>query len=79
MAPSATWAWVTSRPISRSSRSRAWRHPSRRYWTVPTTISRGLYMYSNGEVSGVMKAFLDWIVGPEGQKIVEDEGFVPLQ
>ena len=42
-------------------------------------ISRGLYMYSNGEVSGVMKAFLDWIVSPDGQKIVEDEGFVPVQ
>ncbi|MCE5191838.1 MAG: phosphate ABC transporter substrate-binding protein [Actinomycetia bacterium] len=42
-------------------------------------ISRGLYMYSNGEVTGVMKAYLDWILGAEGQKIVEDEGFVPVQ
>lgn len=41
-------------------------------------ISRYLYMYSNGEVDGVMKAFLDWILGAEGQKLVEDEGFVPL-
>lgn len=41
-------------------------------------ISRYLYMYSNGEVDGVMKAYLDWILGPEGQKLVEDEGFVPL-
>lgn len=41
-------------------------------------ISRYLYMYSNGEVDGVMKAFLDWILGPEGQQLVEDEGFVPL-
>lgn len=42
-------------------------------------ISRGLYMYSNGEVSGAMKAFLDWILSPAGQKVVEDEGFVPVQ
>ncbi len=41
-------------------------------------ISRYLYMYSNGEVDGVMKAYLDWILGAEGQKLVEDEGFVPL-
>jgi phosphate transport system substrate-binding protein len=41
-------------------------------------ISRYLYMYSNGEPDGVMKAYLDWILGAEGQKLVEDEGFVPL-
>lgn len=42
-------------------------------------ISRYLYVYSNGEVTGVQKAYLDWVVGPEGQKLVADEGFVPLQ
>ncbi|TDB39469.1 MAG: PstS family phosphate ABC transporter substrate-binding protein [Actinobacteria bacterium] len=42
-------------------------------------ISRGLYMYSDGEATGVMKAYLDWILGAEGQKLVQDEGFVPVQ
>jgi len=41
-------------------------------------ISRYLYMYSDGEPEGVMAAFLDWILGAEGQQLVEDEGFVPL-
>lgn len=41
-------------------------------------LSRGLYMYSNGEPTGAAKAYLDWIVSAEGQKIVEDQGFVPL-
>ncbi len=41
-------------------------------------LSRGLYMYSADELSAPMKAFLDFILSPEGQKIVEDEGFVPL-
>ena len=41
-------------------------------------ISRYLYMYSDGEPTGVMKAYLDWILGPEGQQLVADEGFVPL-
>ncbi len=42
-------------------------------------ISRYLYMYSNGELSGVMQAYMDWILGSDGQQIVADEGFVPLQ
>lgn len=42
-------------------------------------ISRGLYMYSDGEATGVMKAYLDWILGAEGQKLVSDEGFVPVK
>lgn len=42
-------------------------------------ISRYLYMYSNGELTGVMQAYLDWILGADGQQIVADEGFVPLQ
>lgn len=41
-------------------------------------ISRYLYMYSDGQPDGVMQAFLDWILGAEGQQLVEDEGFVPL-
>jgi phosphate transport system substrate-binding protein len=41
-------------------------------------ISRGLYLYTAGAPDGEIKAFLDWIKGPDGQKIVEKEGFVPL-
>jgi phosphate transport system substrate-binding protein len=41
-------------------------------------LSRGLYMYSNGDVEGVQKAFLDWILAADGQAIVGEEGFVPV-
>jgi phosphate transport system substrate-binding protein len=41
-------------------------------------ISRYLYMYSNGEPEGVMAAYIEWILGAEGQALVADEGFVPL-
>lgn len=41
-------------------------------------LSRGLYVYTNGQPDGVKKAYLDWIVGADGQKVVEDQGFVPL-
>lgn len=42
-------------------------------------IARPLYMYSLGEPTGEVKAYLDWILSPEGQKIVQELGFVPLQ
>ncbi len=41
-------------------------------------IARDLYMYTDGQPIGVKKAYLDWIRGAEGQKIVEDLGFVPI-
>jgi phosphate transport system substrate-binding protein len=41
-------------------------------------ISRGLYMYTAGEPGDVIAEYLDWVMGPEGQKIVADLGFVPL-
>ncbi|MEZ4664405.1 MAG: phosphate ABC transporter substrate-binding protein [Caldilineaceae bacterium] len=41
-------------------------------------ISRGLYMYTAGEPTGVIAEYLNWIMGPDGQQIVADLGFVPL-
>ena len=42
-------------------------------------IARGLYVYTSGEPAGTIRAYLDWILGPAGQAIVEEQGFVPLQ
>ncbi len=41
-------------------------------------IARGLYMYTAGEPTGDIAEFIAWIVGPAGQQIVADLGFVPL-
>jgi phosphate transport system substrate-binding protein len=41
-------------------------------------ISRGLYMYTAGAPRDGLKDYLAWILGPDGQKIVTDLGFVPL-
>jgi phosphate transport system substrate-binding protein len=41
-------------------------------------ISRPLFMYSAGEPTGQVKAYLDWIL-TDGQAVVADVGFVPLQ
>lgn len=42
-------------------------------------IARDLYMYTNGEPTGLLKEYLDWIVSPEAQQIVADLGFVPVK
>ena len=41
-------------------------------------LSRPLNMISNGAPAGVGQAYIDWILSPAGQKIVADQGFVPL-
>jgi phosphate transport system substrate-binding protein len=41
-------------------------------------FSRPLQVYTPGEPAGEVKAWLDWIKGPDGQKVVLDSGFVPL-
>jgi len=41
-------------------------------------IARDLYMYTSGEPTGAIKAYLDWIVSDEAQQIVTKLGFVPI-
>lgn len=41
-------------------------------------LFRYLYFYTPGEPQGDKKAFIDWVLGPEGQRIVEDVEYVPL-
>jgi phosphate transport system substrate-binding protein len=35
-------------------------------------------MYTAGQPTDVIADYLEWIRGPEGQKIVAELGFVPL-
>jgi len=41
-------------------------------------IARDLYMYTNGEPTGVVETYLDWLLSPQGQSIVTELGFVPI-
>ena len=41
-------------------------------------ISRFLYMITDGEPSGLAKAFIDFVLSAEGQQLVSEEGFIPL-
>jgi len=42
-------------------------------------IARDLYMYTAGQPTGAVKAYLDWILSPAAQTIVTKLGFVPIQ
>lgn len=41
-------------------------------------VSRDLYMITNGQPTGLTKDYLDYILSADGQKIVADQGYVPL-
>jgi phosphate transport system substrate-binding protein len=41
-------------------------------------ISRYLYWYTAGSPKGDIKDLVDWVLSPEGQKIVEEVGYFPL-
>jgi phosphate transport system substrate-binding protein len=42
-------------------------------------IARPLYMYTDGAPTGAIEDYLQWIMGSEGQEIVGQLGFIPLQ
>ncbi len=41
-------------------------------------ISRALYMYTNGEPTGNLAKYFEYIRNPEGQAIVKELGYVPI-
>ncbi len=41
-------------------------------------IARPLFIYTLGEPTGSIKAFLDWVQAEEGQKVVEETGYIPV-
>lgn len=42
-------------------------------------ISRYLYMYLKTRPTGETKAFIDWILSPEGQKMISSVGYFPVK
>ncbi|MCD6426819.1 MAG: PstS family phosphate ABC transporter substrate-binding protein [Caldisericaceae bacterium] len=42
-------------------------------------ISRPLFMYTDGVPKGVVKEFIDFVMSPEGQKIVEEVGYIAVK
>jgi phosphate transport system substrate-binding protein len=42
-------------------------------------IARPLFMYTNGEPQGDIKAYMDWILSDEGQCIIKNKGYAPVR
>jgi phosphate transport system substrate-binding protein len=42
-------------------------------------VARGLYMFTKGDPTGVVKDFIDFVMSDEGQKIAVEEGFVSFK
>lgn len=42
-------------------------------------LFRYLYNYTRGKPTGIAKAYLDFVTSPDGQKIVEEVGYIPLK
>jgi phosphate transport system substrate-binding protein len=42
-------------------------------------IARPLFMYTSGEPTGQIKAYIDWILSDEGQCIILDKGYAPVR
>lgn len=41
-------------------------------------LARSLQVYTLGEPQGAVKKYIDWMLSPAGQKILEENGYVPL-
>jgi len=41
-------------------------------------LSRELFFVTKGDATGVAKEFIDFLLSPDGQKIIEEQGFVGL-
>lgn len=42
-------------------------------------VSRGLYMFTQDPASEGVKKFINYMLSPKGQKLVEEEGFIPVK
>ena len=42
-------------------------------------LARPLFFYLRAKPAGDMKAFIDWVLSPEGQGIVEKVGYYPIK
>lgn len=42
-------------------------------------ISRFLYFYTNSRPKGTVKKFIDWVISPAGQKVVQKVGYYPIK
>jgi phosphate transport system substrate-binding protein len=42
-------------------------------------LARNLFFYLRTQPTGAIKAYIDWVLGPEGQAVVKEVGYFPLK
>ncbi|MFZ2494031.1 MAG: phosphate ABC transporter substrate-binding protein [Thermoanaerobaculia bacterium] len=42
-------------------------------------LARSLQVYTLGEPEGALKRYIDWTLSPDGQRIVQESGYVPVK
>ena len=42
-------------------------------------VSRPLYMYTNGKPAGQVSKYIDFVMGPQGQKLIARDGYIPVK
>jgi phosphate transport system substrate-binding protein len=47
-------------------------------WDNTYPISRPMFMYTPGRPTSAVQSYIDWILSEAGQKIVEENGYIPL-
>jgi phosphate transport system substrate-binding protein len=65
-------------PVRRDDKSEAWLPSLATVKGGQYPLSRNLFFYTVGEPSGNVKTFIDWVLGPEGQKLCETVGYYPI-
>jgi len=65
--------------VKKNEKSPAYEPSSENIKSGVYPISRYLYMYMANRPTGEIKAYVDWILGPEGQKLVQETGYFPVK
>ena len=66
-------------PVKKDDKSMAYPASAETIKDGTYPISRYLYMYLRNRPTGELKNYIDWILGPDGQKLVVDQGYFPVK
>ncbi len=66
-------------PVKKDDKSTAYVATAETVKSGQYPITRYLYMYLRNRPTGEMKAYIDWILGPDGQKLVTEIGYFPVK
>ncbi len=48
-------------------------------WDKTYPISRPMFMYTPGQPPAHVQKYIEWILADSGQKLIEENGYIPLQ